>query len=97
MFSFIDVFSGYNQIKMDPSDAEKTAFRTPMVNFHCIVMSFGMNNAGATYQRAITVIFHDMLIGCLEEYVDDSVVKSKEVDQHIDNLRKVCSRVASTT
>lgn len=41
-----------HQIKMDSSDVEKTTFRTPMGNFHCTVMLFGLNNTGATYQRA---------------------------------------------
>ena len=49
MFSFIDNFSGYNQIKMAPKDVEKTAFRTPMGNFYSTVMPFGLKNAGATY------------------------------------------------
>ena len=50
MFSFMDGFSGYNQIKMALRDAEKTAFRTPMGNFYYTVMSFGLKNAGVTYQ-----------------------------------------------
>ena len=50
MFSFMDRFSGYNQIIMAPRDAEKTTFKTPMGNFYYTVMSFGLKNAGATYQ-----------------------------------------------
>ena len=50
MFSFMDGFSGYNQIKMALRDAEKTAFRTPMGNFYYTMMSFGLKNAGVTYQ-----------------------------------------------
>ena len=61
MFLFMDGFSGYNQIKMAPKDAEKTAFRTPMGNFYYTVMPFGLKNVGATYQRAMMVIFHDMM------------------------------------
>ena len=49
MFSFMDEFSGYNQIRMAPKDAEKTAFRTPMGNFYYIVMHSRLKNAGATY------------------------------------------------
>ena len=78
MFSFMDGFSGYNQIKMAPKDAEKTAFRTPMGNFYYTVMPFGLKNAGATYQRVIIAIFHDMMHQELEDYVDDIVVKSKK-------------------
>ena len=61
MFSFMDGFSRYNQIKMAPKDAEKTAFRTPIGNFYYTVMRFGLKNAGATYQRVMTAIFHDMM------------------------------------
>ena len=49
MFSFMDGFSGYNQIRMAPKDAKKTAFRTPIGNFYYTVMLFGLKNAGATY------------------------------------------------
>ena len=57
MFSFMDGFSGYNQIKMAPKDAEKTAFRTPMGNFYYTVMPFGLKNTGITYQRAMRPYF----------------------------------------
>ena len=69
MFSFMDGFSGYNQIKMASKDAEKTAFRTPMGNFYYTVMPFGLKNASATYQWAMTAIFHDMMHKELEDYV----------------------------
>ena len=49
MFSFMDRYSGYNQIRMAAKDAEKTAFRTLIVNFYYTVMPFGLKNAGATY------------------------------------------------
>ena len=75
MFSFMDGFSRYNQIRMAPKDAEKTAFKTPIDNFYYTVMPFGLKNAGTTYQRTITFIFHDMMHCKLEDYVDDIVVK----------------------
>ena len=49
MFSFMDGFSGYNQIRMAPKDAEKTAFKTPIGNFYYTVMLFGLKNVGTTY------------------------------------------------
>ena len=61
MFLFMDGFSGYNQIRMAPKDVKKTAFRTAMGNFYYTVMPFGLKAAGATYQRAMTAIFHDMM------------------------------------
>ncbi|EOY03309.1 H0502G05.11 protein [Theobroma cacao] len=88
MFSFMDGFSGYNQIKMAREDAEKTAFRTPFGNFYYTVMPFGLKNAGATYQRAMTAIFHDMMHDFMEDYVDDIVVKSKKAFNHFEDLKK---------
>ena len=91
-FSFMDGFSGYNQIRMAPEDAERTAFRTPFGNFHYTVMPFGLKNASATYQRAMTAIFHDMLHEFLEDYVDDLVVKSKRSYEHLEHLERVFKR-----
>ena len=77
MFSFMDRYSGYNQIHMATKDVEKTAFRTPIRNFYYTVMPFGLKNAGIIYQRTMTTIFHDMVYKEMEDYVDDIVVKSK--------------------
>lgn len=65
MFSFMDGFNGYNQIKVHPYNAEKTAYRTLIRNFHYIVTLFGLNNAGAIYQRAVIAIYYHMLNDCL--------------------------------
>jgi hypothetical protein len=92
MFSFMDGFSRYNQIFMSPRDAEKTAFRTPIGNFYYIVMPFGLKNAGATYQRTMTAMFHDMMHREIEDYVDDIVVKSKTRRDHFGILKKVFER-----
>ena len=55
--------------------AEKIAFKTPIGNFYYTVMPFGLKNTGATYQRTMTAIFHDMMHKEMEDYVDDIVVK----------------------
>lgn len=78
--------------KIDLYDAEKTTFWILMDNFHYTVMPFGLKNAGTTYLPAITVIFHNMLHGCLKDYIDDIVVKSREVRQHVKELKKVFLR-----
>ena len=83
MFSLMDGFNGYNQIRMSSKDAAKTAFRTPIGNFYYTVMPFSLKNAGATYQRAMTAIFHDMMHKEIEDYVDDIVVKSKTRGDHL--------------
>ena len=60
-FSFMDGYSGNNQILIDLVDVVKTTFRTPFRNYFYRVMPFGLKNAGATYQRTMTLIFGDML------------------------------------
>ena len=92
MFSFIDGFSGYNQIRMSPEDEEKTAFHTPIGTFCYTVMPFGLKNAGATYQRAIQFIFADMIHEEMEDYVKDIIVKSKTRGDHLFVLQKVLHR-----
>jgi len=92
MFSFMDGFSGYNQIRMVPKDAKKTAFRTPIGNFYYTVIPFGLKNVGATYQHTMTAIFHDMMHRELEDYIDDIVVKSKRREEHVQILRRVFER-----
>ena len=61
MLSFMDGYSGYNQICMAVKVAEKTAFKTPIENFYYTMMPFGLENTGATYQGTMTAIFHDMM------------------------------------
>ena len=77
---------------MAVKDAEKTTFRTPIGNFYYTVMPFGLKNAGATYQRTTTAIFHDMMHKEMEDYVDDIVVKSKSRTGHLQILEQVFER-----
>ena len=56
---------------------EKTVFRMPIGNFYYTMMSFGLKNAGATYQHTMTTIFHNMMHRELDDYVDDIVMKSR--------------------
>ncbi|WJX67858.1 hypothetical protein P8452_52291 [Trifolium repens] len=93
VFSFMDGFSGYNQIKMAPEDMEKTTFITPWGTFCYKVMPFGLKNAGATYQRAMVTLFHDMIHKEIEVYVDDMIAKSQEEDEHLVHLSKLFARL----
>uniref|UniRef100_A0A2N9IPQ6 Uncharacterized protein n=1 Tax=Fagus sylvatica TaxID=28930 RepID=A0A2N9IPQ6_FAGSY len=88
LLTFMDAFSGYNQIVMDESDQEKTSFITSRGLFCYKVMPFGLKNAGATYQRLMNRMFHDQIGRNVEVYVDDMLVKSKEEDGHLDDLRE---------
>ena len=91
--SFMDGFSWYNQIKMDPEDKELTDFWMPQDMYCYTVMPFGLKNAGATYQRAMTIIFHDFLHNLVECFVDDLVVKTKNSGNHPHDLRKVFEKL----
>ena len=83
MLSFMDGFSRYNQIMMAPDDMEKTSFITEWGTYCYQVFPFGLNNAGATYQRAATTLFHDMMHRDVNVYVDDIIVKSWERADHL--------------
>ncbi|XP_057954124.1 uncharacterized protein LOC131148417 [Malania oleifera] len=93
LFSFMDGFSGYNQIKMAPEDKDKTTFITLWETFCYKVMPFGLKNAGATYQRAMVTLFHDLMHKEIEVYVDDMIVKSRDEYSHVMNLRKLFKRL----
>nr|KYP35810.1 Transposon Ty3-I Gag-Pol polyprotein [Cajanus cajan] len=58
LLSFLDAYSGYNQIMMYPPDEVHTSFITDHANFCYRVMPFGLKNAGATYQRLMDKVFH---------------------------------------
>ncbi|XP_022893147.1 uncharacterized protein LOC111407730 [Olea europaea var. sylvestris] len=93
VLSFMDGFSGYNQIRMNPKDEELTSFRTPKGIYCYKVMAFGLKNAGTTYQRAMQKIFDDILHKNVECYVDDLVVKTKRRDDHLQDLRDVFKKL----
>ena len=93
MQSFMDGFSGYNQIRMAEVDMEKTSFITPWGVFCYRVMPFGLKIAGTTYQRAMTILFHDLMHQEVEVYVDDMIAKSKESEDHLACLRKLFDRL----
>ena len=88
MLSFMDGFSGYNQIKMDKDDTSKVSFITDFGVFCYLVMAFGLKNAGATYQRLVNKIFKDLIGKTMEVYVDDMLVKSLDKADHISHLQE---------
>ena len=87
--SFLDAFQGYHQISLAAEDQEKTAFVTPVGNYHYKVMPFGLKNAGSTYQRMMTRMFEQQMGKTVEVYIYDMVVKRKLVADHIRDLGDV--------
>ena len=88
LLTFMDAFSGYNQIKMTKEDQEKTAFITSQGLYCYKVMPFKLKNAGATYQRLMNKMFSKQIGKNIEVYVDDMLVKSKEELAHLDDLNE---------
>jgi len=93
---FMDGNAGYNQIFMAEQDIPKTAFKClgHVGLFEWIVMTFGLKNAGGTYQRAMNFISHEFIDTLVEIYIDDVVVKSGDFIKHVADLRKIleCTR-----
>ena len=86
LLSFMDAFSGYNQINMDPDDQEKTSFVTAQGTYCYRVMPFGLKNAGATYQKLVNRMFQKQIGTTMEVYIDDMLVKSTTAELHIAHL-----------
>ena len=86
LLSFMDAFSGYNQISMDPDDQEKTSFVMVQGTYCYRVMPFGLKNAGATYQRLVNRMFQKQIGASMEVYIDDMLVKSTTAELHITHL-----------
>ena len=87
--SFLNAFQGYHQIPLALDDQEKTAFVTPVGNYHYKVMPFSLKNAGSTYQRMMTRMLELQFGKNIEVYIDDMVVKSKMISEYLGNLQTI--------
>ena len=94
LLSFLDAFSGYNQIMMHPRDKCKTTFMTELSCYCYKVMPFGLKNARATYQRLMDRVLVPMLGWNVQAYVDDMVVTSQQREQHVADLEKLFTTIA---
>lgn len=87
LLSFMDAFSGYNQIKMDIQDWEQTTFITHRGVFGYRNMPFDLINARATFQQMMDIIFGAQIGRNIQVYIDDMIVKSKLAKNHVLDLR----------
>ena len=95
LLSFIDAFSGYNQIKINEEDQEKTSFVTSQRLFCYKVMPFGLKNTGATYQRLMNKMFAHQIGRNVQVYVDDMLVKSILESDHLNDLQETFNTLRS--
>ena len=93
--SFMDAFSGYNQIQMDKADQKKTSFVTSQGLFYYKVMPFGLKNVGATYQRLMNKMFTNQIGTNVQVYVDDMLVKSRRKDDYLKDLKETFDTLRS--
>ena len=87
--SFLDTYSGYNQIKMREKDRIHTAFITKRGLYCYKIMPFGLKNAGVTYQRLINRMFSKYIGRKVEAYIDDMVIKSRNSKDHILDMKEI--------
>ena len=95
LLSFMDAFSGYNQIRLNEADQEKTSFVTNQGLFCYKMMSFRLKNAGATYQRLMNRIFAHQIGRNVQVYVDNMLVKSIWEDNHLSDLQETFNTLRS--
>jgi hypothetical protein len=85
-FSIIDLASGFHQIRMIPEDEAKTAFKTHYGHFQFRVMPFGLINASVTFQCLMNAIFGKYMRKFILIFMDDILVFSKTLDEHVEHL-----------
>ncbi|GKB91782.1 reverse transcriptase domain-containing protein, partial [Tanacetum coccineum] len=95
-YCFLDGFSGYFQIPIDPQDQEKTTFTCPYGTFAYRRMPFGLYNAPGTFQRCMMAIFHDMIEKTMEDFMDDFSVFGNSFETCLSHLDKMLKRCEDT-
>lgn len=95
-YSVLDLASGYHQLEIEEKDRAKTAFSTQFGHFEFLRMPFGLKTAPATFQRAMDNILRGLQgIHCLI-YLDDIIVFSSSLEEHLEKLRAVFDRLRQT-
>ena len=93
IYSKLDLKSAYNLVRIREGDEYKTAFNTKFGLFEYLVMPFGLTNAPATFQAFINHVLKDEINECCQVYLDDIIIYSKSLDEHIGHVRRVLQRL----
>lgn len=92
-FTTLDLAQGFHQIEMDPESVEKTAFTVENGHFEYIRMPFGLKNAPSTFQRVMDNVLKEFIHKFCFVYMDDIVIFSKSLKQHLDHLRIIFKKL----
>jgi hypothetical protein len=95
-YCFLNGYSGYNQIVINPEDQEKTTFTCPFGTYAYRRMNFGLCNAPATFQRCMMSIFSDYVERIIEVFMDDFTVYGDSLDKCLENLSLILKRCTET-
>lgn len=93
VFSKLDLRNAYHLIRIKEGDEWKTAFNTPLGHFEYLVMPFGLTNAPAVFQALINDVLRDMLNRFVFVYLDDILIFSRDLDEHVQHVRLVLKRL----
>ena len=93
LFSTFDLRSSYHQVLVAPQDRDKTTFICPRGMYRYLAMPFGLSNAGSTFQRLMDVVMSGLHLDVCLVYLDDIILFSRTVDEHLERLVRVLSRL----
>ena len=86
VFTSLDCTAGYWHVPLLPADRDKTAFTTHAEIFHCLSIPFGLTNAPATFQRALSIILSGLKWQLRLVYLDDVIIFSASAGQHVKDV-----------
>ncbi|KAK3559259.1 hypothetical protein QTP86_008828 [Hemibagrus guttatus] len=92
-FTKLDLCSAYNLVRIREGDEWKTAFHTTHGHYEYLIMPFGLTNAPAVFQSLINEVFQDILGKWVSVYIDDILVYSTSLEEHVHHVRAVLSRL----
>lgn len=92
-FTTLDLASGFHQIEVNPKDIQKTAFSVEFGHYEYVRMPFGLKNAPSTFQRVMDNVLGELQGKVCLCYMDDIIIFSTSLQEHIDNLKKVFTKL----
>jgi len=95
LFSTFDLRSSYHQVQVAPQDRDKTTFICPRGMYRYRAMPFGLCNAGSTFQRLMDVVMSGLHLDVCLVYLDDIILFSRTVDEHLERLVRLLGRLQS--